>query len=80
LAPAPYTVPVSNVNPSSSIYFNLISLRSELKSLVGGKEPNELWHDLNTDESGSVDIEMCPGSWEIGLDVLFKVVSLESIV
>ena len=46
------------------------SLEGEL--LVGSEESDELWHNLNTDESNFVDIEVSPGSWEIGVKVFLN--------
>ena len=40
--------------------------------LVGSEESDELWKNFNTDESNFVDIEVSPGSWEIGLEVFFS--------
>ena len=42
----------------------------EVEGLVGGEESHELWHRLNTDHTGFVDVEVSPGSWEVGLEVL----------
>ena len=46
------------------------SLEGEL--LVGSEESDELRKDLNTDGTSLVDIEVSPGSWEIGGKVFFS--------
>jgi len=48
--------------------------------LVGSEESDELWESFNTDESNFVDIEVSPGSWEIGVKVFLNLSSGELFV
>ena len=53
---------------------------SKAHVLVGGKESHEHWHLDDLNESGSVDIEVGPGSWEIGVEIFLEGITSESFM
>ncbi len=59
---------------------SLSSCSLEVEGLVGGEESHELRDGLNTDHTGFVDIEMSPGSWEVGLEIFGLGWSIKSFV
>ena len=63
---------VSNLRPNFSL--------SEGHVLVRGEESHEFWHSVNSDLTGSVDIEMSPGLGPVGAQVGIGGSSSESLV
>jgi len=52
----------------------------EVHLLVGSNKSHELWHFRDLNLSGSVNIEMSPGSWEVSLQIGGESSSLQSLV
>ena len=52
----------------------------EVEGLVGGEESHELRHNLNTDSTVLVDIEVSPGSLEVVLEIFGTGGTLETLV
>ena len=48
--------------------------------MVGGEESHELRHDFNANFARLVDVEMGPGSREIGLEIVSLGISFETFV
>jgi len=48
--------------------------------LVRGKESHQLWHLDGFDHTGSVHVEVSPGSWEVSLKVSLSSLSSETSV
>ena len=58
----------------------MFSFSPEVHLLVGAQESHELWHLDGLDLAGSVHVEVSPGSWEVGLEVVGSSGTGESLV
>merc|ERR1712196_272052 len=59
---------------------SLLTRLAELHVLVGAEEAHELRHLDHLDESGLVHIEVAPGLFEVGVDVVVQQLAAEALV
>ena len=52
----------------------------EVEGLIRGEEAHELGDDLNTDAANLVDVEVSPGTGEVGSEVISESGTLEALV
>merc|ERR1712080_298103 len=58
----------------------MFSISPEVHLLIRAKESHELWHLDGFNLTGSVDVEVSPGSWEVGLEMVVSNSSSHTLV